>query len=105
TTFAPGSGRQSLRPSTLPQAGAGVHLTRTSPVLVSPTPAPRAVISASVWRAHTLASMFVGVVLLSGCTKAAGPGVQQQGQAAPPPPQVGIVTVSPATIAEPYELG
>lgn len=44
-------------------------------------------------------------MFLGGCTKAAGPGVQQQGQAAPPPPQVSIVTVSPATIAEPYELG
>src|SRR5262244_2135763 len=56
-------------------------------------------------RASTLASILIGLLSLGGCTKAAGTGVQQQGQAAPPPPQVGIVTVSPATIAQPYELG
>ncbi len=56
-------------------------------------------------RVRTLATTFIGLLAASGCTKAAGTGVQQQGQAAPPPPQVGVVIVSPATIAEPYELG
>jgi membrane fusion protein (multidrug efflux system) len=56
-------------------------------------------------RARALASTFVGLLVVAGCSKASGTGVQQQGQAAPPPAQVGIVTVSPATIAEPYELG
>ncbi len=56
-------------------------------------------------RARTLATTFVGLLAVSGCSKASGTGVQQQGQAGPPPAQVGIVTVSPATIAEPYELG
>jgi membrane fusion protein (multidrug efflux system) len=56
-------------------------------------------------RARALASTFVGLLAVAGCSKASGTGVQQQGQAAPPPAQVGIVTVSPATIAEPYELG
>jgi membrane fusion protein, multidrug efflux system len=52
-------------------------------------------------RAGTLASIFF-VTVAAGCTKSAAPASQQQG---PPPPQVGVVTVSPATIAEPYELG
>ena len=55
-----------------------------------------------------LASTFFGLLAASGCSKASGTGVQQQGQSGgggPPPPQVGIVTVSPTTIAEPYELG
>jgi membrane fusion protein (multidrug efflux system) len=56
-------------------------------------------------RARALASTFLGLLAVSGCSKASGTGVQQQGQAGPPPAQVGIVTVSPATIAEPYELG
>jgi membrane fusion protein (multidrug efflux system) len=56
-------------------------------------------------RARTLASTFIALVAAGSCSKAAGTGVQQQGQAAPPPPQVGVVIVSPATIAEPYELG
>jgi membrane fusion protein, multidrug efflux system len=56
-------------------------------------------------RARRFASTFVGLVVIGGCTKSAGSNVQQQGQALPPPPQVGIVTVTPATIAEPYELG
>ena len=71
----------------------------------SPTSAPRAVIIAHSRRARALASTLVGLLAVSGCSKASGPGVQQQGQAAPPPAQVGIVTVTPATIAEPYELG
>ncbi len=62
-------------------------------------------IIAHLRRARTLASTFVGLLAVAGCSKASGTGVQQQGQAAPPPAQVGIVTVSPATIAEPYELG
>jgi membrane fusion protein (multidrug efflux system) len=52
-----------------------------------------------------LASPFFALLIVSGCNKASGTGVQQQGQAAPPPTQVGIVTVTPTTIAEPYELG
>lgn len=52
-------------------------------------------------RAVTLASI-VFAATAAGCTKSAAPASQQQG---PPPPQVGVVTVSPATIAEPYELG
>jgi membrane fusion protein (multidrug efflux system) len=59
-------------------------------------------------RARVLASTFFGLLAASGCSKASGTGVQQQGQSGgggPPPPQVGIVTVSPTTIAEPYELG
>ena len=56
---------------------------------------------ATQWRAVTLASIFF-VTVAAGCTKSAAPASQQQG---PPPPQVGVVTVSPATIAEPYELG
>jgi membrane fusion protein, multidrug efflux system len=56
-------------------------------------------------RVRALASTFFGLLAVSGCNKASGTGVQQQGQAAPPPAQVGIVTVTPATIAEPYELG
>ena len=56
-------------------------------------------------RASALASTLIGLLSLGGCTKAGGTGVQQQGLAVPPPPQVGIVTVSPATIAQPYELG
>jgi membrane fusion protein (multidrug efflux system) len=63
------------------------------------------VIIAHPRRARALASTFLGLVAVSGCSKASGTGVQQQGQAGPPPAQVGIVTVSPATIAEPYELG
>ncbi len=62
-------------------------------------------IIANLRRASALASTFVGFLALGGCSKASGTGVQQQGQAAPPPAQVGIVTVTPATIAEPYELG
>ncbi len=62
-------------------------------------------IIAHLRRASALASTFVGLLAIGGCSKASGTGVQQQGQAAPPPAQVGIVTVSPATIAEPYELG
>jgi membrane fusion protein (multidrug efflux system) len=53
-------------------------------------------------RVQALASTFFGLVALGGCTKSAAPAAQQKG---PPPPQVGIVIVSPATIAEPYELG
>jgi membrane fusion protein, multidrug efflux system len=56
-------------------------------------------------RARAFASTFFGLLAASGCNKASGTGVQQQGQAAPPPAQVGIVTVTPTTIAEPYELG
>jgi len=56
-------------------------------------------------RARTLASTFIGVLVAGGCTKSASPGVQQQGQGVPPPAQVGVVTVTPANIAEPYELG
>ena len=53
-----------------------------------------------------LASTFFGLLAANGCSKASGTGVQQQGQSGgPPPPQVGIVTISPTTIAEPYELG
>lgn len=52
-------------------------------------------------RAVTLASIFFAATT-AGCTKSAAPASQQQG---PPPPQVGVVIVSPATIAEPYELG
>jgi len=52
-----------------------------------------------------LAPTFLGLLAVGGCSKASGTGVQQQGQAGPPPAQVGIVTVSPTTIAEPYELG
>jgi membrane fusion protein (multidrug efflux system) len=63
------------------------------------------VIIAHSRRARTLVSTFVGLLAVSGCSKASGTGVQQQGQAGPPPAQVGVVTVSPATIAEPYELG
>jgi membrane fusion protein (multidrug efflux system) len=63
------------------------------------------VIIAHPRRARALASTFIGLLAAGGCSKASGTGVQQQGQAAPPPAQVGIVTVSPATIAEPYELG
>jgi membrane fusion protein (multidrug efflux system) len=56
-------------------------------------------------RARALVTTFIALVAVSGCNKASGTGVQQQGQAAPPPSQVGIVTVTPTTIAEPYELG
>jgi len=53
-------------------------------------------------RARTLALSFIGTLAI-GCSKAPPPAAQQQG--APPPPQVGVVSVAPATIAEPYELG
>lgn len=59
-------------------------------------------IIASFGRALPLAPLLVSSVVLAGCSKAPANAAQQQG---PPPPQVGVVTVSPATIAEPYELG
>jgi membrane fusion protein, multidrug efflux system len=48
--------------------------------------------------------MSLGVFIVGACSKDSAPPPQQQG-AAQPPPQVGIVSVAPATIAEPYELG
>jgi membrane fusion protein (multidrug efflux system) len=54
-------------------------------------------------RARTLAAIWLGVLVAGACSKDSTPLPQQQG--APPPPQVGIVSVAPATIAEPYELG
>ena len=61
----------------------------------------RIVIIAQHWRAPSLALSFVGM-LAAGCSKTPAPPTQQQ---APPPPQVGVVAVTPATIAEPYEFG
>ena len=93
-------------PRKLPWAGVGVHLTQTSPQSPTQSPAPRAVIIVHHRRARTLASTLIGLLAASGCSKASGTGVQQQGQSGgPPPAQVGIVTVTPTTIAEPYELG
>lgn len=43
----------------------------------------------------------VAAVLSGACSNASPPAAQQQA----PPPQVGVVSVKPATIAEPYELG
>jgi membrane fusion protein (multidrug efflux system) len=57
---------------------------------------------ADIRRARTLALSFLGT-LAADCSKAPQPTAQQQG--APPPPQVGVVAVTPSTIAEPYELG
>ncbi len=59
------------------------------------------VLFAQFRRARTLALSFLGT-LAADCSKAPPPPAQQQ---AAPPPQVGVVSVSPATIAEPYELG
>jgi membrane fusion protein, multidrug efflux system len=53
-------------------------------------------------RARALALTSLVAVLGGACSNASPPPAQQQ---APPPPQVGVVSVKPATIAEPYELG
>src|SRR5215470_10804632 len=97
--------KETVRPSRLARAGARVHLIRNLPVVPLDVSPPRAVRVAKYRRARTLASTFIGVLVAGGCTKSASPGVQQQGQGVPPPAQVGVVTVTPANIAEPYELG
>lgn len=52
-------------------------------------------------RAHALAASLLGV-FAAACSKSSPPPPQQQSA---PPPQVGVVSVAPATVAEPYELG
>ena len=53
-------------------------------------------------RACALALTSLAAVFAGACSNASPPPAQQQ---APPPTQVGVVSVKPATIAEPYELG
>ncbi len=56
-----------------------------------------------IWRAVPLAAASVSVVI-AACSKAAAPPSQQQQAQGPPPSQVGIVTVTPRTVAESYEF-
>jgi membrane fusion protein (multidrug efflux system) len=56
-------------------------------------------------RSAAAAAIAASAVILA-CSKDSAPGPQQQGAAAAPPPTpVGVVNVTPASVAEPYELG